>query len=182
MLGASKAGLLGAAGGDSTLDVVWQSGLTNYTRSTTTRPDDTLTLSGASNWSWIGLVDYGITSGKWSIDLEVIVSASPSRLIVGVSVSNASGGTNNYMSNGENNSTYRGIDVSGTVGSIKTIEFDYSTGVVEVFQDGVSVANRTATVGGQTWYFAVQEYEDNPAWKLVPQVYAPTAGYTKINP
>ena len=180
VMGASAAS--GVSGG---LEFGWQTGIANHAVSTTDYPDDTMTATPGNTWGTVGLVNYPITAGKVSIDVKILAVASPPRLGVGISrTSNISSFTPNAIYASTDTSQCRGANLeTAVVNDIITIEMDYSTGNFVVKKNNVQVGSTlSVTVGGNTWYFAFDEYEDNPAWKLVPQVYAPSSGFTKINP
>lgn len=172
----------GVSGG---LEFGWQTGITGHPVSTTDFENDTMTATPGNSWGTVGLVNYPITAGKVSIDVKILAVASPARLGVGISrTSNISSFSPNAIYASTDTSQCRGAEVAtAVVNDIITIEMDYSTGDFVVKKNNVQVGSTlSVTVGGNTWYFAFDEYEDSPKWQLVPQVYAPSSGFTKINP
>lgn len=182
----TMAGMMGSAasavGEPDPVVAVWQTGIPSFGTFTGSYANDSIECTAISVWDYCGLVNYPMVAGKkYSIDILVVGTASPQRNIFGMSTTNRPGGliyqVSPAVSVGANMSSFT------APGTIVTANFDGTTGVVSLYSNNVyRMSSDPATLGSNTWYMCVQEFKGYPAWRIVPQVYAPPSGYAKIVP
>jgi hypothetical protein len=183
MLGASKAGILGAAAGANLNAVTWDTGTSNGNYTFDNSDLDAHKVTGDSTWGHCAVVGKVLTAAdKYSIDLEVISKEPVARDNFGINAT-GDGGTvtsGGYLSQNLTDHHY-GIQPEGSVSAsdIVTIQFDGPGAEIKFYIN--NSLNATISISTSVDYrFAYGNYRTGGEARIREQVYAPTSGFTKL--